>query len=117
MPQALLVAAICEFSGAVLLGSGVTDTIKGGIAKPATFAATPDLFLYGFFCVMLAAGFWDNFACHASLPVSTTHTTVGATVGMALAIYGGNSVQWISKKNEFPFVGVRKRKEEGEKGG
>jgi sodium-dependent phosphate transporter len=37
--------------------------------------------------------------------VSTTHTTVGATVGMALAIYGGSSVQWISKKNEFPFVG------------
>ena len=70
MPQALLVAAVCEFSGAVLLGSGVTDTIKGGIAKPATFASTPDLFLYGFFCVMIAAGFWDNFACHLHLPVS-----------------------------------------------
>jgi phosphate/sulfate permease len=61
--------------------------------------------MYGFFCVMLAAGFWDNFACHLHLPVSTTHTTVGATVGMALAIYGGDSVIWLSRKKEFPFIG------------
>ena len=105
LPQALLIAAVCEFSGAVLLGSGVTDTIKGGIANPQLFAGTPDLFLYGFFCVMLAAAFWDNFSCHLHLPVSTTHTTVGGTVGMALAIYGGNAVIWSTKKAEFPFIG------------
>jgi phosphate/sulfate permease len=105
LPQALVIAAVCEFSGAVLLGSGVTDTIKGGIANAAVFAKTPDLFMYGFFCVMLAAAFWDNFACHMHLPVSTTHTTVGATIGMALAIYGGNSVIWFSRKDEFPFIG------------
>ena len=66
MPQAILVAAVCEFSGAVLMGSGVTDTIKGSIASLATFKRTPDLFLYGFFCVMLAAAFWDNLSCHLS---------------------------------------------------
>ena len=105
MPQALIVAAFCEFGGAVLLGASVTDTIKGGIAKPETFANTPDLFLWGFFSVMVAAAFWDNFACHAHLPVSTTHTTVGATIGMALAIYGGGAVTWFSKKSEFPYIG------------
>jgi hypothetical protein len=41
MPQALIVAAFCEFGGAVLLGAGVTDTIKGGIANPKVFANTP----------------------------------------------------------------------------
>jgi sodium-dependent phosphate transporter len=35
----------------------------------------------------------------------TTHTTVGATIGMALAIYGGDAVQWAQKKKEFPFYG------------
>ena len=104
MPQALLVAAFCEFGGAVLLGASVTDTIKGGIAKPAVFANTPDLFMWGFFAVMVAAAFWDNFACHAHLPVSTTHTTVGATVGMALAIYGGGAVNWFTTKKEFPYI-------------
>jgi solute carrier family 20 (sodium-dependent phosphate transporter) len=64
MGQAILVAAVCEFGGAVLLGSSVTDTIKGGITKLSSFQATPDVFLYGFVCVMLAAAFWDNFACH-----------------------------------------------------
>lgn len=104
MPQAILVAAFCEFGGAVLLGASVTDTIKGGIAKPAVFANTPDLFMWGFFAVMVAAAFWDNFACHAHLPVSTTHTTVGATVGMALAIYGGGAVNWFTTKKEFPYI-------------
>lgn len=105
MPQALIVAAFCEVGGAILLGASVTDTIKGGIAKPAVFANTPDLFMYGFFAVMVAAAFWDNFACHAHLPVSTTHTTVGATVGMALAIYGGGAVNWFTTKAEFPYIG------------
>ena len=105
MPQAIIVAAFCEFGGAILLGSSVTDTIKGGIANPDVFKNTPDLFMYGFFAVMVAAAFWDNFACHAHLPVSTTHTTVGATIGMALAIYGGGAVNWFTTKKEFPFIG------------
>ena len=105
MPQAIIVPAFCEFGGAILLGASVTDTIKGGIAKPEVFKNTPDLFMWGFFAVMVAAAFWDNFACHAHLPVSTTHTTVGATVGMALALYGGGAVTWFSRKKEFPFIG------------
>ena len=34
------------------------DTIKSGIAKVSLFSATPDLLLYGMFCVMIAAAFW-----------------------------------------------------------
>lgn len=37
MLQAIVVAGIFEFLGAVLLGSGVTDTIKGGIAKTSAY--------------------------------------------------------------------------------
>ena len=67
MPQAILIAALCEFGGAVLLGANVTDTIKGGIVRLATFDGTPDIFLFGFFCVMVAAAFWDNLACHLAV--------------------------------------------------
>lgn len=41
--QAVIVAGICEFLGAVLLGSNVADTIKSGIAKLPAFAGTPGM--------------------------------------------------------------------------
>ena len=44
--QAVIVAGICEFLGAVLLGSSVADTIKSGIAKLPTFAGTPGMLCY-----------------------------------------------------------------------
>lgn len=34
-----------------------------------------DLLMMGMLAVMITAAFWDNFACHLELPVSTTHTT------------------------------------------
>ena len=49
--QAVIIASICEFLGAVLLGASVTDTIKSGIAKASYFRATPELLMFGMFCV------------------------------------------------------------------
>ena len=54
---------------------------------------------------MVAAAFWDNVACHLALPVSSTHTTVGATIGAALAVHGGRAVVWWTPRREFPYVG------------
>eukprot|EP00898_Chlorokybus_atmophyticus_P000453 jgi/Chlat1/1408/Chrsp12S00101 len=102
MPQVILIGAVCEFTGAILLGASVTDTIKSKIAKPEAFAATPELLMYGFLCVLIAAAFWDNLASHLGLPVSTTHTTVGGTVGMAIVLRGFNAVIWSKKKSSFP---------------
>jgi sodium-dependent phosphate transporter len=102
--QVVVVAAICEFGGAVLLGAGVTSTIKSGVARIERFTASPELLMFGFMCVVIAAAFWDNFATSIGLPVSTTHTTVGATVGMTLALRGKGAVIWSMHKDEFPFI-------------
>lgn len=104
MSQAIMVAAVCEFLGAVLLGAGVTDTIRSNIAKISLYTNSQALLLYGMVCAQIAVAFWDNFACHLELPVSTTHTTVGAIVGMSLVIYGGNSVVWIKRTPTFIFI-------------
>ncbi|GAQ85424.1 phosphate transporter [Klebsormidium nitens] len=111
MPQALLVAAVCEFLGALLLGAGVTDTIRSKIANVSLFTNTPDLLMMGMLAVMITAAFWDNFACHLELPVSTTHTTVGAVVGMAWVIRGRYAVVWsklninpATRDNDFPYL-------------
>jgi sodium-dependent phosphate transporter len=45
--QALLVAAVCEFGGSVLMGAGVVGTIRKGIAKLSAFENDPDIFAYG----------------------------------------------------------------------
>jgi hypothetical protein len=45
----------------------------------------------------------DNTACFLGLPVSTTHTTVGAVVGMALVLQGSSAVMWHTSSSTFPF--------------
>jgi phosphate/sulfate permease len=45
--SAVLIAAVFEFLGAMLLGGNVTKTVAGGIAKTSTFAAQPAFFIWG----------------------------------------------------------------------
>lgn len=102
--QVVIVAGICEFAGAVLLGAGVTNTIKSGVADLNAFVDIPSVLMYGFLAVSMTTAFWDNTASYLAMPVSMTHTTVGATVGMALALEGGSAVIWSAEKDEFPYV-------------
>ncbi|KAG7668922.1 hypothetical protein Ndes2437B_g06656 [Nannochloris sp. 'desiccata'] len=106
MKQAIIVASVCEFSGAVLLGAGVTDTIKSGIADLSYYTATPDLLMYGMLCALLATGLWLALATFLELPVSTTHSIVGALIGMSMIAKGPDSVIWTSApSNGSPFPG------------
>ena len=93
-------AGICEFLGAVLLGSNVAGTIKSGIAKLSTFQDTyaplqqrpaprtlhdadlteglvlcrPDVFMIGMLAVLIATFFWLALATFLEFPVSTSHS-------------------------------------------
>lgn len=66
-----------QFLGAVLLGRGVTDTIKSGIVDQDSFRDTPDVFMYGMFCALMASALWLIVATMLELPVSTTHSIFG----------------------------------------
>ncbi|HEX5340220.1 MAG TPA: anion permease [Gammaproteobacteria bacterium] len=92
--QALLIAAIFEFGGAVLAGSSVTETIRNGIVTPHMFDHAPRLLIYGMLSALLASGLWLLVASKRGWPVSTTHSIVGAIVGFALASRGSEAVQW-----------------------
>jgi solute carrier family 20 (sodium-dependent phosphate transporter) len=106
MKQAIIIASICEFGGAVLLGAGVTDTIKSGIADLNYYTATPDLLMYGMLCALLATGLWLALATFLELPVSTTHSIVGAIIGMSLIARGPDSVIWTTGPTAgSPFPG------------
>ena len=92
--QALIVAAVFEFAGAVLAGGGVTSTIRSGIIDPAFVVGEPELLIYGMLSALLSAGIWLLVASRQGWPVSTTHSIVGAIVGFAIVAYGMSSVEW-----------------------
>jgi PiT family inorganic phosphate transporter len=92
--QAIVVAAIFEFLGAVLAGGEVTSTIRKGIVDTDLLAGSPELLIYGMLAALLAAGTWLFIASHKGWPVSTTHSIVGAIVGFAAVGIGVDAVQW-----------------------
>jgi len=92
--QAILVAAVFEFLGAVLAGGEVTSTIRKGIVDIELMAGTPELLIYGMLASLLSAGTWLLIASRQGWPVSTTHSIVGAIVGFAAVGIGIDAVQW-----------------------
>jgi len=93
--KALLVAAVFEFSGAVLAGGEVTSTIRRGIIDSSYVVGEPELLILGMLAALLAAGVWLFVASRKGWPVSTTHSIVGAIVGFAVVALGVESVEWV----------------------
>jgi PiT family inorganic phosphate transporter len=92
--QAILIAAVFEFAGAVLAGGAVTSTIRSGMVDAQVFGEQPELLIYGMLAALLAAGVWLNVASRFGWPVSTTHSIVGAIVGFAAVGVGLEAVHW-----------------------
>lgn len=92
--QAILVAAVFEFLGAVLAGGEVTSTIRKGIIDASLLSDTPETLIYGMLASLLAAGTWLLIASRNGWPVSTTHSIVGAIVGFAAVGVGIDAVHW-----------------------
>jgi phosphate/sulfate permease len=92
LKKAVIIAGIMEFAGAVLLGSHVSDTVRGKMFDASAFEPMP--LVLGFMAALLAAAVWLQVASYFGWPVSTTHTIVGAVVGIGVVIGGVNAVNW-----------------------
>ena len=88
--QAIFLAGILNILGATFIGSHVTNTIRKGIVS-TDIMTDPHIALIGALSALLAAALWVSFATWKSLPVSTTHSIVGAMVGFGI-MAGGFSV-------------------------
>ena len=95
LKHAVILAAILEFAGAFLVGSHVTDTVRKGLIDPTIFLNTPMILVIGMLSALLAGAVWLQIATYFGLPVSTTHSIVGAILGFALVAGGVNAVNWI----------------------
>jgi len=91
--QAIVIAAVLNIVGAVFIGSHVTDTVRKGIVDPS-FMSDPKLAIIGFISALLATGLWITLATWKSLPISTTHSIIGALIGFGLVAGGGEVVNW-----------------------
>jgi PiT family inorganic phosphate transporter len=92
--NAVIVAAIFEFAGALLVGGHVTDTVRKGMLDMALVEAEPELFLYGMLGSLAAAATLLVVATKYGLPVSTSHSIVGAIIGFGAFALGVDAVNW-----------------------
>lgn len=56
--QALIVAAIFEFSGAFFVGSHVADTIRKGIVDVTLYQNDPTILMIGMFSALIGGSLW-----------------------------------------------------------
>jgi Phosphate/sulphate permeases len=92
--QAVLVAAVFEFAGAILVGAHVTGTIRSGLFDPALLAGRESLLAVGMIAALLGAGIWLQISTYFGYPVSTTHSIVGAILGFALVVLPFRAIKW-----------------------
>lgn len=94
LKKALLIAGILEFTGAVIFGQNVADTLATDVANPTLFADNPQLLLLGMVSVLLSCGIWLQIATSKGLPVASSHAVVGAIAGFSWVAAGFKAVQW-----------------------
>ena len=94
--QALIIAGILEFTGAVLFGQGVSATLATEVANPELFAEIPQLLILGMVSVLLACGLWLQIATSQGWPVSSSHAVVGAIAGFSWVAAGVSAVDWVN---------------------
>ena len=92
--QALIIAVVFEFSGALIGGLHVTNTIRSGIINTTLFVHSPAVLLYGMLAVLLAGMTWILAASFFGMPVSITNAIVGAMVGFGVIVLGVNAIHW-----------------------
>ncbi|KAG0644182.1 phosphate transporter [Tuber brumale] len=94
MMQAMCIATVMEFTGAVVVGARVADTIRSKIVKVDKFIDNPGLLMLGMMCALIGSSTWLTAATAMGLPVSTTHCIVGGVIGMGIASLGVHGVVW-----------------------
>jgi PiT family inorganic phosphate transporter len=92
--QAVMIAAVFDVLGAVLVGAYVANTIRKGLVDPAHFVDFPNIFMIGMLAAVAGSALWVNIATLLHLPVSTTHAIIGGVLGFGLVSVGASAINW-----------------------
>jgi len=91
--QAVLIAAVLNFLGAVFLGSDVKHTLEKGIVNVDAIGDAHSIML-GFLASIIAAAIFVTLSTWKELPVSTTHAIIGGITGFGLVAGGADVIIW-----------------------
>ena len=94
LTQAIIIAGILEFTGAVVFGKQVSATLATKVANPSLFTDAPETFILGMVAVLLACGIWLQVATSQGLPVASSHAVVGAIAGFSWIAIGHEAIAW-----------------------
>jgi inorganic phosphate transporter, PiT family len=94
LKQAIVIAGVLEFTGAVLFGRQVSATLATSIANPDLFISQPQTLLLGMIAVLISCGLWLQIATARQLPVASSHAVVGAIAGFSWVAAGAQAVKW-----------------------
>lgn len=93
--QACILGTIFEVMGAILVGARVSNTIRKGIISPDLYPnGTEETFMAGNAAALSGSCFWLLAATLMKLPVSGTHSIVGATLGFSIVVNGLKGIGW-----------------------
>lgn len=81
---ALICGSILEFLGAVLFGKNVANKVANGLIQPALWKGEDDLLIAAMIIVMITTIIWLISATAFKFPVSGTHASIGAILGITL---------------------------------
>lgn len=91
-----ILATIFETLGSVLLGHKVSETIRKGIFDVSCYNREEGQLSLGYFSALIGSALWNLLATLLSLPVSGTHSILGALLGFTLVAKGFIGIKWKS---------------------
>jgi PiT family inorganic phosphate transporter len=89
MKELLILASIFAILGAFLLGTAVSETVGKDLLS---FSVTNAIVL----TILISTAIWLIVSSALGLPISTTHATIGAIIGIGLLLGGGLGINWLT---------------------
>ncbi|KAG8624215.1 hypothetical protein KVT40_009191 [Elsinoe batatas] len=90
LPQAMGIAVVMEFAGAVLAGARTAGTIRNDIIAVEAFEDSPSVLMLGMLCALIGSSLFLTLATKIGLPVSTTYCIIGGIIGVGFATVGAS---------------------------